>query len=199
MANKHMFGIAIMFAILIWLIHSRRRRIQMALLRARDRLYQRGNPETSGCSRQSSRQAARDRSLKHLQGGTLGNFQCDPYQPFKNSLSPKPERRNYTYGLDHLIAPLPPPESIEPLSIWVKPCKCMYQRSRQYIITYPPPHVSTPAVSQVSLLGNLQQFCKAFYHAKQWEAKVDLCLCKVMRCCLDWISCCKVMRCCFND
>jgi len=45
--------------------------------------------------------------------------------------------------------------------------------------TYAPPHAVTASNlprGYTSLLGNQDQFCRAFYHANQWEANVCLCL-----------------------
>lgn len=41
--------------------------------------------------------------------------------------------------------------------------------------TYAPPHAVTASNlprGYTSLLGNQDQFCRAFYHANQWEANV---------------------------
>ncbi len=61
--------------------------------------------------------------------------------------------------------------------------RCQCQRpahaSFQGLTTYAPPHAVTTRNlprGYRSLLGDLGQFCRAFYHANQWEADVCLCL-----------------------
>lgn len=60
-------------------------------------------------------------------------------------------------------------------------CKCA---SAGWRCNYPPrrggggePHAMSARDSRRSLLGGHKQFCRAFYHANQWEADVFLCLC----------------------
>lgn len=75
-------------------------------------------------------------------------------------------------------APIP---AAEP---WAGRCLCAARMSG--FTTYPPPHrlphqagsgaPQSRRGGQRSLLGGLEQFCRAFYHANQWEAGVRLCL-----------------------